>query len=312
MPIADRYGPFSDRDAPFTRRCRLLQSWYRVEVLGISECGPWQKGARPVGSSLVDGDVTGANLLTPEAFAYAKQRVADKKDHPDLTIDEFRLFNNMLSSMPMCFNLFADFRAAVHAGCSDATTVLAAIFRSSPIEEIQDVIVEMIPTPVEDYIDDKTAFDAAIFFVDPQGQPGLASIETKYTDKLGKNPAAKQDKKFALARELSLFTNEGFAWHEQNGFDQVARNLLLTLAYAKKHGLVSAINYVLAPEQDSEAPMAVDQLRERLAPDYRDRIKLLTLERVVQRGLSCADGSFANHLNRFHKRYLDFGQIAHL
>ena len=263
---------------------------------------------------MVDGDATGKNFLSDDAFAYAIQRVADKEDCPDLTIDEFRLFNNMLSSMPMCFNLFADFRSAVHGGGPDATGVLAAIFNSSPIAQIHDVIVEMIPTPIEDYIDDKTAFDAAVLFVDPQGHPGLASIETKYTDKLGTKAAAKQDKKFDIAQELNLFTGSGLGWYRQHGFDQVARNLLLTLAYAKKHDMASAINYVLAPELDTEAPKVVEELTGRLAADYRDRIKLLSLERFVERGLSCANENedIADHLRRFHKRYLDFSQIDHL
>jgi len=261
---------------------------------------------------LVDGHLTGANFISPQAFAYAKKRVSDKEDNPALTIDEFRLFNNMLSSMPMCFNLFADFRAAVRDSHPDATSVLAAMFPLSPIAKVQDVIVEMIPTPIEDYIDDKTAFDAAIFFADPQGRPGLVSIETKYTDKLGGNAATKQDKKFALALKLEMFTDEGLGWYRQNGFDQIARNLLLTLAYAKKHALTSAINYVLAPEQDTESPELVSQLTDRLVPAFKDRIRLLTLEQVIERGRSCQGSALARHLERFQQRYLDFGQIEHL
>jgi hypothetical protein len=312
MTNSHKYGPLPQDPHPKTRRYRLLQSWYRVEVLGIPECGPWRKGEQAVGSSLVHGEATGANFLSPAAFAYAKERVADKAANPSLTIDEFRLFNNMLSSMPMCFNLFADFRAGVKAGCPNCTAVLATIFGTSPISRVVEVAVEMIPQPVSDYIDDKTAWDAAILYVDDKGASGLASIETKYTDKLGGNTATKQGKKFDFAREHEVFTAEGLKWYEEHGFDQVARNLLLTLAYAHKHGLASARNYVLAPKDDEEAPTAVSQLKARLAPQFEDRIELLPLETVVERGLSCADAFFADHLNRFRRRYLDLDQIAHL
>jgi hypothetical protein len=312
MLTPDRYGPLPKDANRFKRRCRLLQSWYRVEILKIAQCGPWRPGGQVVGSSLVDGEVSGANFISPEAFAYAKQRVEDKKDNPDLTIEEFRLFNNMLSSMPMCFNLFADFRVAIQKRVAAARDVLASMFSSSPIHAIDEVVVEMIPRPTHLYIDDKTAWDAAIFYADPAGKPGLVSIETKYTDKLGGNKASKQDRKFELARQLEVFTPDGLSWHRDNGFDQVARNLLLTLAYADRHALAHAKNYVMAPKDDTEAPKAVSQLRARLAPRYRDCIETLPLETAVERGLKRADDALGSHLQRFRQRYLDFSQIAHL
>jgi hypothetical protein len=310
--LAKQYGPLpKDKDA-FTARCRLLQSWYRVEMLG-QECGPWRRGAQPVGSSLVDGESTGANFISETAFEYAKQRVADKAENHDLTIEEFRLFNNMLSSQPMCFNLFAEFRAAVQETRPDATKVLAAIFSSSLIKSVTDVIVEMIPTPTKNYINDKTAFDAAIFYTDPNGQPGLASIETKYTDKLGKNPASKPDVQFELVRRLGVFTADALAhYEERGGFDQIVRNLLLTIAYAEKHGLATAANYVLAPSADVETPERIAELQSRLTEPYRDKIEWLPLEQVVERGQTADALWAADHLKQFYRRYLDFTPIDSL
>ena len=209
MNAIECYGPQYKGDNDLTRRCRLLQSWYRVEVLGQEECGPWSAGRRVVGNVVVDGERTGANFLSPAAFACAKEKVEEKRSNPDLTIDEYRLFNNMLSSMPMCFNLFSDLRAGVIAGKPDATAVLRGMFRESPIGTVESVEVEMIPRPTKDYIDDRTAFDAAVLFRDEAGATGIATIETKYTDKLGGNRASRERRKFALAEELGLFTREG-------------------------------------------------------------------------------------------------------
>ncbi len=312
MNAKARYGPLPCDAHPFTRKCRLLQSWYRVEVLGQAECGPWRKGAQRVGSMLVGGETSGANFLSPSAFAYAKKKVAQKKANPKLTIDEYRLFNNMLSSMPMCFNLFADFRAGVRTGWPNAGQVLAAMFAESPITQVVDVEIELIPRPTSDYTDDKTAFDAAVIFRTPAEALGLASIETKYTDQFGGNVASKQARKLEIARKLDIFGSKGYAYYEANGFDQVARNLMLTLAYAARHDCGSAINYVLAPEADDKAPAAVGALRDRLMPAYRDSIVWLPLETVVERGLGCADTFYADHLMRFSRRYLDFSQVAHL
>ena len=86
----------------------------------------------------------------------------------------------------------------------------------------------------------------------------------------------------------------------------------MTLAYARKHDLQYASDYVLAPGEDKEGLRAVESLRERLAPVYRDRIIWLPLERAVDRALKVAKGSFADHLQRFRRRYLDFSEIAGL
>ena len=310
--IEKRYGPHpNDRDA-LTRKCRLLQSWYRVEVLKEERCGPWCKGGRCVGNVLVDGEQTGANFISPAAFACAREKVAEKQANPDLLIDEYRLFNNMLSSMPLCFNLFADLRSGVSDGSPNATVVLAAMFPQSLMASVQSVEIEMIPRPTRTYIDDKTAFDAAVLFTDESGQPGLAAIETKYSDKLGGNRATRQKRKFELADELGLFTREGQEWYGAKGFDQVARNLLLTLAYARRHQIQNAVNYVLAPAEDAVGRRVVEAIQQRLTKPYRRRITWLPLETVVQLGLAVAEGVLATHLKRFRDRYLDFRPVGQL
>lgn len=312
MNQQDRYGPLpQDRDA-WTRKCRLLQSWYRVEVLGIEVCGPWRVGGDLVGSTLIDGETTGANFISEQAFAYAQQRVIDKVSNPAMTLDAYRLFNNMLSSMPMCFNLFSDLRHGVQQGDADATPVIRAMFDTSPIKQVDEVVVEMIPTPVDHYINDKSAWDAAVLYRDAEDRPGLASVETKYTDKLGKNTASRRDFQIEVAQRLGVFTPSGLDGYRANGFDQAARNLLLTLAYAERHGLKHAKNYVLAPEGDKEGPRAVEAIRARLKPEHRGDIEFVSLENVVERGLEHAGETLAKTLQAFHRRYLDFSRIAHL
>ncbi len=304
-----RFGPQPSSGSALMRRCRLLQSRYRVENLKQERCGPWRPGQACVGSSLVDGHLTGLNFISPAAFAYAQEKVREKASNRDLTIDEFRLYNNMLSSMPMCFNLFADLRAAHAAGNSAAAEALRRTFPDAQMMEIEHLDVEMIPRPTSAYIDDKTAFDAAIRFRDASNRPGLVSIETKYTDHLAGNCASKQERKHALADELGLFTDEGRRYFADFGYDQVARNLLLTLAYARRHSCVTALNYVLSLRCDDEARQAVDGLRAHLASRFRDRIHWLPLEDAVARALDTAPMEIAQPLRRFRERYLDFSPL---
>jgi hypothetical protein len=302
--IESLYGPQSKTDNILTRRCRLLQSWYRTNHLKQSACGAWRPGRKCVGSVLASGETTGANFISDVARKYASQKVAEKVTNPDLTIDEYRLYNNMLSSQPMCFNLFSDLRQGIIEGDENAAIIIRKMFVESGIERIGRIEVEMIPRPIADYIDDKTAFDAAIMF-SSNGLNYLAAIETKYTDKLGTNRASDENIKKLLAENLKIFTPEGQDFYFTNGFDQVARNLLLTLAYSQKHQCTGAINYVLALEEDDEGRACVNLLRKRLNEKFRECIKFLSLQTVVARGLTVAGDRYASVLKDFHKRYLN-------
>jgi hypothetical protein len=275
-------------------------------------CGPYKPGGYCVGSALVDGAGTGANFLTLAARACAWEKLAEKNLlNPDLTVDRYRLFNNMLSSQPMCMNLFADLRLAVQHGNANAGEIVRAMFRELPIATVDGLEIEMLPQPKKNYIDDKTAFDAAVFFTDRDGHKGLASIETKYTDKLGGNAAVNEKFQKDKARELGLFNDEGSAWYETHHLDQIVRNLLLTVVYGERHQLRLVRNFVIAPVADQETPKLIDTLRPRLAARYRDAISLVPLEEVVDRGLGAADGPFKGHLREFRRRYLEFGPVEH-
>ncbi len=313
VEIAARYGPQAHDASPFTRKYRLLQSWYRVEVLKEERYGLHEPGGRPVGSAVVNGEATGANFLSLAARALAWEKLAEKQDiNPDLTVKRYRLFNNMLSSQPLCFNLFADLRLHLMHKRPIAGAVVAAMLQESPIATVERLDVEVLPQPKEEYIADKTAFDAAVFFTDRQGRPGLASIETKYTDKLGGNKAGREDYQKQIAEEIGLLNDEGRAWYSTHCFDQIMRNLLLTLVCGRRHQMANVRNYVVAPQADKDTPVLIDELRGRLTPGIRDAIALLSLEEVVHRGMAVADRFFADHLREFHRRYLDFSQIQGL
>lgn len=97
------------RDVDARRRnYRRLQSWYRHEVLGQVECGTDARKGRSVGSMLTDAAVDGdprLNFLAPSRFSgeileYVVQRVPQVFEENG-SLDEHRLYHNMLSSMPL-------------------------------------------------------------------------------------------------------------------------------------------------------------------------------------------------------------------
>ena len=102
-----------------------------------------------------------------ETFEYAKERVGNKRENE--TIDGFRLFNNLLSSQPMAFNLFHLLMLLLKQDPAMVTLAVRSVFRNYPVFEVTEIGLEFIPTPIENYTNDKSAMDAYIRFVDNKG-----------------------------------------------------------------------------------------------------------------------------------------------
>jgi hypothetical protein len=154
---------------------RFHQSWYRANVLRVPfGTGPGPQHSGKFGNMLPREDgAKGLNFLTPDIFEVAKSRVKDEQG----MVEEFRLFNNMLSSQPMCFNLFGPFVTSFNL----ATEVFKHLLPNE-IEKVTDVKIEYSPEPKEEYLNDRTAFDAFVEFLRPDGRFGFVGIETKLTE----------------------------------------------------------------------------------------------------------------------------------
>jgi len=168
-------GPQSPSDDPFTARMRRHQSWYRANILRVPcGVGPKPTSTTHYGDMLTLGDgAAGRNFLTPEIADVARARVAEGVG----AVEPFRLFHNMLSSQPMCFNLFGPLvRDTALAG-----RLLPALI-PEPVAEVTRVVLEYGPEPAADYLGDRTAFDAFIEYRTPDRRLHALGIETKLTE----------------------------------------------------------------------------------------------------------------------------------
>jgi hypothetical protein len=167
----------------FRRAARYHQAIWREghgHPIGTQPYAPRPKDrARPVGSRvpLAYGRETGANFLTPAAFAAAKRRTSFIE--PNQSFDHQRLWADLLSSEALAFNLFGDLAAdlaradhAVHAWWPDTPGTVAQVrFAHSP--------GRLDPA----YLNSLRAWDAA-FVLDgrPRGH-GIVAVDVKYHER---------------------------------------------------------------------------------------------------------------------------------
>lgn len=261
------YGNQCESDNAFTRKARLLQSMYRVEIGEAEGIGPTKNSKRKYGNMICGGEVSGKNFLMKETFEYAKERVANRKESE--TIDEFRLFNNLLSSQPMAFNLFHPLMLLLKQNPAVVTLAIRSVFRTLPVFEVTEIGLEFIPTPVEKYTKDKSAMDAYIKFVDNKGGRHIIAIETKYTDVLGMNEASHCEEQKQMLIDTGLFSTdfEELLMGGKVKLTQIYRNLLLTERYRIVEELKDSYSVVLSPKEHPSTEEEIRSVTEYLKPE---------------------------------------------
>ena len=149
----------------FKRRARLHQALWRESrglPIGSQPMRPKPgQSSRPLGSRI--------------AVDAVRERLADPQRRE--TLDEDRLYCDLLSSMPMCFNLFGALQAdlasadrAVHAWWPDVPGRVGAVrFEWSPGRALPG-----------EYLENRSAFDVAFVLELSGGGRGVLGVETKY------------------------------------------------------------------------------------------------------------------------------------
>ena len=267
------YGNQCGSDNAFTRKARLLQSMYRVEIGEEEGFGPTRASKRKYGNMISGGEVSGKNFLMKETFEYAKERVANKRENE--TIDGFRLFNNLLSSQPMAFNLFHPLMLLLKQDPAMVTLAVRSVFRNYPVFEVTEI--------------------------------GL----TKYTDVLGVNEASRCEEQKQMLVDTGLFSAdfEKLLMGDKVKLTQIYRNLLLTERYRMVEGLKDSYSVVLSPKEHPSTEEEISSVTRYLKPEYEYKLSDVTLEDFVDAMIQYLPEYYAHVYERFRGRYLEFGKV---
>jgi len=295
-------GPQSEGDSAIVRRHRFHQSWYRALVLGLpAGTGPTEGDSSRYGNMLTAEDANaGSNFLTREIHRVAEERMASGG-----TVEPFRCRRNMLSSQPMCFNLF---------GPLTSRPELAAAFVRNVTG--RDVELDDDGVRIEDspgHLDDRTGLDVSIRYRTADGRRGVLGIETKLSERfspkvygLDSKPAYRRYSEAAG----SPFDVDQLEALTRSRWNQLWRNQLLCEAIRSHEDRDFAEQVVVFPADAGRTESLVEEYAGLLA--VPDAVQARTLSEVVESLGGLASDDDQVWLRGFRTRYIDLDLSASL
>lgn len=285
---------------------RTLQSWYRHHVLRTPP-GEHAPG-KPLGSRLTpEAARNGLNFIHPEIASYAWHRANVVKAEGG-TIKFDRLEQDMLSSMPLCFNLFGHLRLHKRTAADVFQRLLGL-----KMDEVEDIEVEFAPHPPAEYLNDRSAFDAYVKF-SSSGKSGFIAVETKYTDKFSRDvypdlTKPRKDRYSEFSTRPQGFRSDSIEPFLKPEVNQVWRNALLAIAHQMRDGfdpdLVKTV--VLSCADDKEAHTGVQLLTHEL-PGRADFVRHVSYEELIEEFVEYESTEY--WAREFQRRYLDLSAIS--
>jgi len=211
----NRFGPIP-YEYGFKKRMRLHQGWWRTNVL-IEPPGlhPTRKD-ETICNTILSGKQSNKNFLTENTVSTVAKTLSSRDDSSLGMIEEDRLYNNLLSSQPLCFNFFSELNINKKIGLK----LLQCFYPE--LTELINIRFEYAPK--ENYTNDNTAFDVA-FDVKAGNKSGIIGWECKYTDDFSKYEYSKPAYKNLYSKSNSFKAN--YDTLKQSKFNQLFREQLV-------------------------------------------------------------------------------------
>ncbi len=245
--------------AQFQRRARVLQSLWRTEQRYA--CGEHraQGKVRPLGSRLAMPWAKDelANFVTERVREVVRREVLDPRKSKGKLFGKPRIFNDLLSSQPLCFNLFGELRSDLplasklveHLTARRFTEVVAVEFEHSPSRSDAR------------YSNDRSAFDVFLECRTSKGGRAFVAVEMKYHENLAGRAAPHRSRYDEIAARMGCFRSEAGVSLRRQPLQQLWRDHLLSGAVRDADGFEDARFVVLYPRENEACRRAVEAYR---------------------------------------------------
>ena len=290
-PTTDRYE--------YQWKLRLLQSLWRADNdLPYRIDGDKARGAE---LPIPEAQHTLANYLTPEVRQVVQREVLDPEKSRGKFYGSPRIFNHLLSSQPLCFNLFAELRSDLPL----ASRALAQMTRGR-LSEVTAIEFEWSPGRGDRrYTGDQSAFDIYVRYRDIDGRTGFLGIEVKYHENLQSQKQYYRPRYSEVADQMACFRSDALGQLRQPGsLQQMWRDHLLVGAHRIADSFDDATFVFLYPEVNTVCAAAASEYRNCL----RDQTSFIpwTIDAFAA---SLMFNSDARWIRQFYARYLDLGRL---
>jgi len=303
IEILERFSVHGIKDTRFSSCARLLQAiWRERRGLEIGTFITSDGEVRPLGSRISASVArAGYAFLAPDIAKTVRREVAYRE--VGALIEEQRLWENLLSSQGMTFNLFA----RTSADRAYATRLFSELFPDL-IAEVHNVLFEHSPGRGDGrYLGDYTAFD---LFVAGRGRdcaPAFVAIEVKYAEPMGQRGRAGNPRYRELTRACALHVDPESRQILAKPLVQLTAEHLLATTIRNEIGEGARGAFAtIAPIGNREAWNAIERYQRSLVEKPEVPFIALSLESIVDAIRKCDDSSLANDLQ---ERYTNFEPV---
>jgi PD-(D/E)XK nuclease superfamily protein len=287
-------------DTRFRSAARLLQAlWREDQDLPIGSYVNEDGKHRKLGSRISEAaGRAGGNFLTPEIAHTARREAAYREIGALIYAD--RLATNLLSSMPLAFNLLAPWGRSLERASGYLIELLPAFTGAA-----RQLLFEHSPGRGNPkFTADYTAFDALIRYSDGQGRNGFVAFEIKYSESMREPMPELKPRHAELSESSGLFTEPAAAALRANPLQQLWREHLLAQSMID-NGLYDEGYFVtIAPALNYHVQDAAAAYQIHLCPPADNKVRFVnvTLEDVIE-VIRLSDPA---HADALHHRYCNF------
>ncbi len=265
-----KHNAYYPSDTEFSALARLLQSKWREK----KSYEPLKLG------NFLDVDFakeTRANFLTEKIKELVTSEIKKAKKEGAL-IGEPRIWNNLLSSQPLCFNLFGE----LHYDIDKATTFFKKLFPGR-VSTVERILFEHSPGRRNiEYTGDSSAFDVFVEYLNHKNEKCFIGIEVKYAESLKEETPQKANENFRNheTEYKRLTTEECFIPNAINylqkvPLSQIWRDHLLSISMLKhsRNDYSEGFFVFLFPERNTQCQEGVNAYQKYLLADNKDKSK---------------------------------------
>lgn len=284
---------------PFAERARLLQSIWRTEKgYGFEKYGNFL--------NLKFAKSTGANFLTENIFKIVRDEIKNKKEFGKV-IKEPRIWNNLLSSQPLAFNLFGELK--IDLGL--AAKVFADLFPIREIKKLTNIEFEYSPGRQNlKYTGDNSAFDIFIEYENKLKERGFFGIEVKYSEDLNDKPSAHKEIYEKISAESGIFDLAQLENLKQKPIQQIWRDHLLALSLFISNNDYNIGDFIyLYPADNEKCVEGIIKYQQTFADSKRNFFRPITIEKLTETIKKYCSETW---IYEFESRYLDFERIRNV